>query len=83
MPAIYPGRITLFKAGSPSPEEEKLRRKLEDLDPTMGWCALSPLPVEVYLVPGSHDTMIAEPFVQSLARQLRDALTSQEKNHVE
>jgi thioesterase domain-containing protein len=70
-PDPYPGRITLFRpalaAWGGGPEEEAAAAA----DPTLGWGALSPLPVEIETVPGDHISAMAEPHVQALAERLR------------
>jgi len=38
------------------------------------WAAFSSKPVEVYSVSGDHQSMIVEPYVQSLAAQLQRCL---------
>jgi amino acid adenylation domain-containing protein len=58
-PAIYPGRITLFRA-----ERSAARDSAPD---DWGWGRLSAEPVSVHAVPGDHHTMLSEPHVQTLA----------------
>jgi thioesterase domain-containing protein len=58
-PQPYPGRITLFR-----PAEAVS-------DPTLGWGALSPHPVEIETLPGDHVSILAEPHVRTLAGRLR------------
>ncbi|HVG09973.1 MAG TPA: amino acid adenylation domain-containing protein [Thermoanaerobaculia bacterium] len=60
-PSPYPGKITLFL-----PAEGDFAD-----DPTHGWGALSPLPVDVEIVPGDHVSALAEPHVRTLAERLR------------
>ncbi|KYG06012.1 hypothetical protein BE21_37340, partial [Sorangium cellulosum] len=73
-PRFYPERITLFRASEqPAPPAlEGAQPAL--LDPTAGWRELSPHPVEVHEVPGTHHTMVREPHVRILASQLRRCL---------
>ena len=59
-PAVYPGRVTLFRA-----EQGPASR-----EPDRGWGRLTAEPVEIHTVPGDHITMLAEPQVQELARAL-------------
>ncbi|TMC19790.1 MAG: non-ribosomal peptide synthetase, partial [Chloroflexi bacterium] len=61
-PKPYSGRITLFHC------EER-----EAADPSL-WAPFSSEPVEVYSVSGDHQSMIVEPYVQSLAAQLQRCL---------
>jgi len=66
----YPGRITLFRpADAGEPEDEATAA-----DPTRGWAALSPRPVEIETVPGDHISALAEPHVRSLAGRLRTCI---------
>ncbi len=60
-PGPYPGKITLFL-----PAEGDFAD-----DPTHGWGALSPLPVDIEIVPGNHVSALAEPHVGTLAERLR------------
>jgi amino acid adenylation domain-containing protein len=65
-PSPYPGSVTLFKAqvpGSPA-----------SAGGTLGWARVAMGGVEVHQVPGEHMTIIHEPQVQELARQLRACL---------
>jgi thioesterase domain-containing protein len=69
-PGPYPGRITLFRpadTGEPETGEEAA-------DPTRGWGALSPRPVEIETVPGDHISALAEPHVRTLAARLRTCI---------
>ncbi|NEP41497.1 MAG: hypothetical protein F6K35_20605, partial [Okeania sp. SIO2H7] len=43
-------------------------------DQTWGWNQLSSQPVEVYMAPGSHITMLSEPHVMVLAEKLKFCL---------
>jgi thioesterase domain-containing protein/acyl carrier protein len=58
----YSGLVTIFKAS----EEAAVGSQ----DPTLGWRELVAEGVEVYWVPGNHQTMIRKPHVQVLAEQL-------------
>jgi amino acid adenylation domain-containing protein len=65
----YPGRITLFRPTDspvevPTPEDR-------------GWGRLAAL-VEIHHVPGQHHTMIKEPYVHTIAHQLRLCLRQAE-----
>jgi len=55
--------VTLFKAGAQ-----------EEADETMGWGALTSGEIEIHRVPGSHSTIVREPYVRSLAEQLADCI---------
>jgi len=40
----------------------------------MGWSALTSAGVEMHTVPGSHFTIVREPYVRSLAEELADCI---------
>ena len=65
-PGEYQGKVTLFRA-----EEERVGRPMGR---TLGWENFALGGVEVIDVPGTHTSLILEPHVQILARQLRTAL---------
>jgi thioesterase domain-containing protein len=60
-PKLYAGRITLLRSGN------------AEVDPS-SWAPFSSEPVEVHSVSGDHLSMVAEPYVQSLAVQLQQCL---------
>ncbi|HLP90491.1 MAG TPA: amino acid adenylation domain-containing protein [Nostocaceae cyanobacterium] len=62
-PLVYPGQITLFRA------QERPRESLTN--PSLGWDKLATKGVEFYTVPGSHFSMLRQPHVQVLAKQLK------------
>jgi amino acid adenylation domain-containing protein len=64
-------RVTLLKAGE--------QRAKETSDETMGWGALTSGEVEIHTVPGSHFTIVREPYVRSLAEQLADCINTQQR----
>ena len=59
-------RMTLIKAGE--------QGSLETPDETLGWGALTSGEVEIHTVPGSHFTIVREPYVRDLAEQLADCI---------
>jgi thioesterase domain-containing protein/acyl carrier protein len=63
----YPGRITLFRC------TDAQRQDTRDLDLKLGWDRLAS-EVEVYTVPGTHESMIREPHVRVLGEQLAACL---------
>jgi thioesterase domain-containing protein len=71
----YPGRITFFKA----------REALTDpsVDPTMGWSDWARDGVEVHVVAGNHATMMYEPHVATLAKELAACLDRTQTAEVE
>jgi thioesterase domain-containing protein len=62
-PEVSSTRVTLLKAG-----------EQEVADETMGWGALTTGEIEIHRVPGSHFTIVREPYVRSLAEQLADCI---------
>ena len=75
----YPGRLAMFRssevdgellAGSP-PEWQR-----NFADPTYGWGPLAGGGVEVFRVPGYHETMVMEPNVRELARLIHALLAA-------
>ncbi len=75
--SLYPGPITLFRAGDADAEveehfDEAMRRELRD--PTFGWGKLSTLTVEIHNIPGNHSVIVLEPNVQILAERLTECI---------
>ena len=62
----YPGRVTLFRTHA--------QPLLCPHDPTMGWQPLALGGVHVCDCPGSHHTLLKEPFVRGLAAGLCEYL---------
>ena len=60
-PQPYLGRITLFRSED------------GEIDPSL-WIPVSSEPIEVHTVSGNHNTIVVEPYVQSLAAQLQQCL---------
>jgi thioesterase domain-containing protein len=65
-PRPYPGRVTLFWAQD--------RSESSDCDPAVAWARWATGGVEVHEVPGGHDAIVKEPYVQILAEKLRICL---------
>jgi thioesterase domain-containing protein/acyl carrier protein len=65
-PRPYTGKVTLFRA--------RAQARSRAFDPDKGWRALALGGVEIREIPGSHHTLLAEPYVGELARHLRQAL---------
>jgi acyl-CoA synthetase (AMP-forming)/AMP-acid ligase II/thioesterase domain-containing protein/acyl carrier protein len=70
-PRPYPGRVTLFRARA-----QGLLAVPRAHD--FGWGRIAAGGVDVKMCPGHHGSMIKEPFVRILARELRRALDSVE-----
>jgi amino acid adenylation domain-containing protein len=80
VPERYPNRITLFSANKSNENVDapETAPSMHSDDQTLGWAALSVLPVTVYHTPGDHRQMLNEPHVHTLAEQLRRCIeTSQ------
>jgi thioesterase domain-containing protein len=72
VPKPYTGRVTLLRATEPRQYGNNYHNW--DADPTLGWSDLAAGGVEVLPVPGSHDNIIIRPYVEAVARQLRDCI---------
>jgi amino acid adenylation domain-containing protein len=68
-PKIYPGSLTLFRAGTPVAEEFQW-------DHWTAWRCLAIDGVTLHFVPGDHNTMVREPHVKVLAEKLRALLVA-------
>ena len=66
VPQDFAGRVTLFRVN-----EERVGRPEE---PTLGWQRLARGGVEIIEVPGTHTSLILEPHVRTLAKELNAAL---------
>jgi amino acid adenylation domain-containing protein len=66
LPKDFAGKVTLFRVN-----EERVGRPEE---PTLGWQRLARGGVEVIEVPGTHTSLILEPHVQTLAKELKAAM---------
>ncbi|MCA1566170.1 MAG: phosphopantetheine-binding protein, partial [Acidobacteria bacterium] len=69
-PQTYPGKVTLFRCTEPRADD----RAILEADPTWGWNEISSEPVELHVVAGSHESMVAEPDVQDVAAQLKECI---------
>jgi amino acid adenylation domain-containing protein len=68
IPAVYPGKLTLFRA--------QVRRTNGYFDPYGGWSQLALGGIEVYELPGDHMSfLIKESHLKIFAQQLKDCLT--------
>jgi thioesterase domain-containing protein len=66
VPQVYSGRITLFRARA-SP-------LFHFFPPDMGWAKLATEGVDIRVVPGSHVTMLIDPYVRVVAEELTACL---------
>jgi thioesterase domain-containing protein len=67
-PRPYAGRVALFQAAAEVAGQAALP------DPTLGWARWTTQPIDIYVIPGDHYTILAEPYVQTLAERLRECL---------
>jgi thioesterase domain-containing protein/acyl carrier protein len=67
-PGSYGGRVTLLRADERRLAERLFRRK------SIGWERVVRGGVEVRMIPGTHHTMVREPHVETLAREVERAL---------
>jgi amino acid adenylation domain-containing protein len=73
-PRPYPGSLTLIRAADmPAVAEGPLS------EPDLGWGRVVRGSVEVLPVPGQHLTILAEPYVEGLARELERCLSGIDK----
>ncbi len=66
--APLPVKVTLFKSTGDQ------GFSLNDVDEYNHWLPWAANGIERYLIPGDHDTMLSEPYVQELAKVLQDKL---------
>jgi thioesterase domain-containing protein/acyl carrier protein len=64
------GRVTLFRAR----EEHSLYAPEAKADPSLGWNEFTEQPAEVHVVPGDHFSVLSEPAVRVLAREVQRCL---------
>jgi amino acid adenylation domain-containing protein len=72
-PGPYRGRVTLFRVRAMS--------LFRAADPEMGWGKLAQGGVDVRMIAGGHNTILEQPFVQSLAEQLTVSLEAAQRDH--
>jgi uncharacterized protein YbdZ (MbtH family) len=66
IPRPYAGRVNLVKA--------RTQPLFQFAEYDLGWGRLATDGVRVSIVPGNHDNMLIEPYVQSLARLLKECI---------
>jgi amino acid adenylation domain-containing protein len=74
VPQAYPGRAAFFRS-TDGPVKE------DHPDPAAAWGRLI-AGLEVYPVPGNHNTMLREPHVRTLAERLKICLDIRQENHM-
>jgi len=62
-PKIYPGRISVFRVS------KQPRNRISDSK--LGWGRLAAAGVDVRVIPGTHETLLREPYVRELALVLK------------
>lgn len=67
---VYPGKVTLFRCTETQPGDKDFLAA----DPTWGWSRISEEPVELHIVAGSHESMVAEPDVLDAAAKLKECI---------
>jgi amino acid adenylation domain-containing protein len=72
---VYPGKITLFRCAETQPADTDVLAA----DPTWGWSRISSEPVELHMVAGSHESMVAEPDVLDAAAKLKECIAQIER----
>ncbi|HEY0762325.1 MAG TPA: amino acid adenylation domain-containing protein [Pyrinomonadaceae bacterium] len=72
----FAGSVTLFRCEEEDQETIKMmeRAGVDAQDPAYGWSGYSAGPVDIHWVPGHHDRMCEEPYVQGLAAALQASL---------
>lgn len=75
-PAPYPGPVTFFRSQKLEPESARswAAAGVDVTSPDKGWQELCEQALDIRFVPAYHSTLLKEPAVQLLARELRDAL---------
>jgi amino acid adenylation domain-containing protein len=73
---VYPGKVTLFRCAEIQPADTDVLAA----DPTWGWGRVSSEPVELHIVAGSHESMVAEPDVLDAAAKLKECIAQIERN---
>jgi thioesterase domain-containing protein len=68
--------LTLFVAETIAAGDFRSTPRDLAADPTLGWGTLVECPIERYIVPGDHISMLTRPHVEVLATQLRRCLAA-------
>jgi amino acid adenylation domain-containing protein len=82
---LHPTKITVFRASEINAGDIASRIEYAEIrqDPALGWNEFSAEPVESYVIPGDHVTMMTEPHVQILAQHLQTSLNKAQKHQLE
>ncbi|MBA3921185.1 MAG: non-ribosomal peptide synthetase, partial [Nostocaceae cyanobacterium] len=64
---VYPGRMTLFRTS----DENRCEAIGEQYDPQFGWGDITTGGIDINYIPGSHLSVMEEPYVQVIAEQLK------------
>ncbi|HEY0603024.1 MAG TPA: amino acid adenylation domain-containing protein [Herpetosiphonaceae bacterium] len=77
-PGVYSGPIMLFKSTQQDPEIGKIDALMDVAvdHPTLGWDRLASEDVEIYAIPGYHNTLVLGPNAALIAQQLNSCLSS-------
>jgi amino acid adenylation domain-containing protein len=81
----YPGHVTLLRTvevleSIPLAEIQKIYENAVLLHPTYGWSEICREPLDVRIVPGHHESMIREPHVRTLAKELKICVDDVSRN---
>jgi thioesterase domain-containing protein len=68
VPKPFPGRVTLFRAGTRSP--------FGNPEHDLGWGRFAQGGIDICVVPGHHASILREPHVRKLAQELKKALAA-------
>jgi thioesterase domain-containing protein len=79
-PRPFDGRLTVFYCEQQDALMNQILEEagLDSQDPALGWGELTPVPVDVRVVPGHHDRMMVEPYVSGVAEALRASIEEAE-----
>jgi amino acid adenylation domain-containing protein len=84
VPRPYRGKVTMFRTSQPNleiglAEVRDIYERATRGDLTYGWSAIVAEPIDIRHIPGHHESMINEPHVRDLARELRGCLDEVEQ----
>jgi thioesterase domain-containing protein len=75
IPQTYSGKVTVFKAM----EEYEVMSTFGDFEDQFGWGNLVTGGLEIINIPGDHFGILQEPYVETLARELKRCLVMSRK----